>query len=74
MALKFYEFHYAEGQSSELQNIGILFYQTDKPLKREHLTTYTRKFLKNPDAAITISHIAKLDKEEYEKMASKKTT
>jgi len=70
MAFKFYEIHYAEGRGAELQNVGILFYKTVKPLEKAHLIVHARQVLNNPHAFITISHIAKLSKEEYEKLSA----
>jgi hypothetical protein len=66
MPLKFYEFHFAEMDNGRIKNLGILYYQTGKALHKEELISYTREILKKPAAVIRISHIAKLQREEYE--------
>ncbi len=69
---KFYQFHYAVTKDFEVENIGILTYYSMKAATKDDLITYTREYLKDPNANIVISHITKLRKPEYEKLTGKK--
>lgn len=69
---KYYEFHFAEVMGAEVINVGILFYQTEHSFSIEDLKSFTRNYLNKPEADIRISHVSKLHKEDYEKLAYKK--
>lgn len=72
MPSKFYQFHYAVMDGHNVKEIGILNYQADKTTTKDDLKVYAREYLKMPEAAVTISHITKLRRAEFEKLTGKK--
>ena len=72
MSLKFYQFDYAEMKGFEINSMGILNIHSDKGITSENLKDFARKHLKQPNAHIVISNIAKLTKNEFEKMTGGK--
>jgi hypothetical protein len=74
MADKFYQFHYAEMNGFEIENLGILNCHFKKSISKQDLIDYTRTTLKKPNARIMISHITKLSKAEFENLSRQKNT
>ena len=74
MPSKFYQFHYAVIEGPNIKDIGILNYQSAKTPTKDDFKVYTREYLKIPYAVVTISHITKLRKAEYEKITGQKRT
>jgi hypothetical protein len=74
MADKFYQFHYAEMNGFEIENLGILNCHFKRSITKQDLIDYTRAMLKKPNARIMISHITKLSKAEFEVHSRQKNT
>ena len=72
MSLKFYQFDFAEMKGFEINNMGILNIHSNKGITKDNLIAHARTHLKQPNAHIVISNIAKLTKNEFEKMTGKK--
>jgi hypothetical protein len=70
---KFYQFHYAEMNGFELENLGILNCHFTKSVTMQDLKVYTRQILDKPNARILISHVTKLTPTEFEKLTANKT-
>ncbi len=74
MPSKFYQFHYAVMDGHDVKVIGILNYVSDKTPSKDDLKAYTREYLKIPEAVITISHITKLRRQDFEKLTGQKNS